>query len=280
MSLRPYGSLDVNGLEVQIARLGFGCARLFGGSETKASLRLIETALSCGLTHFDTAPSYGDGQSEVVLGQALAGVSGVTVTTKVGIDPGKVTSSRLQRLYRKTARPLLARTPKVKSALLRWNSSRSSQTSAKSSLQSVRALDCDEVDQSLESSMLRLRRDRIDILLIHEPDGILLDDKLKEHLEYLKRDGVIGAFGLGWDRSVASPPSFGTILQSRFRSNGSEEQSKKIDEKLEIFHGILRHGERAELLPVQKVRQVLTNNRNSAFIISASTPAQIRNISS
>ena len=59
--------LKIRGTEVAISQIGFGCARVYGGHETKASARLIEAALTAGIRHFDTAPSYGFGESEFVL---------------------------------------------------------------------------------------------------------------------------------------------------------------------------------------------------------------------
>ena len=52
-------------------RLGFGCGRLRAGLEERNSRRLIEAALERGIRYFDTAPSYGDGASERVLGLGL-----------------------------------------------------------------------------------------------------------------------------------------------------------------------------------------------------------------
>lgn len=68
-----------------IDRIGLGCARLMGGSEAASSRKLVEVALALGIRHFDTAPYYGEGASETVLGNVLGGVEGVTVTTKIGI---------------------------------------------------------------------------------------------------------------------------------------------------------------------------------------------------
>jgi hypothetical protein len=41
--------LKIRGTEVAISRIGFGCARVYGGHETKASARLIEAALTAGI---------------------------------------------------------------------------------------------------------------------------------------------------------------------------------------------------------------------------------------
>src|SRR4051794_650140 len=103
-------TLVVGASEVSMTRVGFGCARLFGGGEYKASSRLIEAALQAGIRHFDTAPSYGSGLSENVLGAVLAGVKGVTIATKIGVSrPQRAPRPYSGRvLYRTFARPILA----------------------------------------------------------------------------------------------------------------------------------------------------------------------------
>src|SRR5437899_3499982 len=70
--------------------LGFG-AWAVGGTEWGAAaaeperLAAIHRALELGVTFFDTAPTYGDGTSETLLGQALkANRDRVAIATKVG----------------------------------------------------------------------------------------------------------------------------------------------------------------------------------------------------
>ncbi len=68
---------------------------MWGGSDEANSIRTIHAALDRGITLIDTAPVYGFGRSEEIVGKALA-VGGrrdrVLVATKVGLDwrDGKV----------------------------------------------------------------------------------------------------------------------------------------------------------------------------------------------
>ena len=115
----------VAGSEVTISRIGFGCQRIYAGSEARRSARLIEAALSAGIRHFDTAPMYGDGQSEDVLGQVLRGVADITLTTKVGIPrPNPEILRRTTMVgYRRFVHPLLTQMPGVRSQLKRVQAS-------------------------------------------------------------------------------------------------------------------------------------------------------------
>lgn len=65
-------------------RLVLGTARIAGCADQQYGVALIRSALDLGLTHIDTAPSYGMGTAESVVGQALAGHDQVGVTAKLG----------------------------------------------------------------------------------------------------------------------------------------------------------------------------------------------------
>lgn len=58
----------------------------WGAVDDAESIRAIRRALDLGITFFDTAPAYGAGHSERILGQALAGRRHeVTIATKFGL---------------------------------------------------------------------------------------------------------------------------------------------------------------------------------------------------
>src|SRR5713101_1130128 len=71
-------------------RLGFGAwavgGRGWGPAGTPAEREAtVRRALERGVTFFDTAPSYGDGESERLLGRALAAHRAtIRIATKVG----------------------------------------------------------------------------------------------------------------------------------------------------------------------------------------------------
>jgi aryl-alcohol dehydrogenase-like predicted oxidoreductase len=77
----------------QVSVLGFGCGAVGGlmvrgrpGDQERAVARAIEL----GINYFDTAPSYGDGESESNLGRVLAALKHeVVVGTKVRIRPSE-----------------------------------------------------------------------------------------------------------------------------------------------------------------------------------------------
>lgn len=71
---------------LSVSTLGLGCNKLGRGAlDARASAAIVEAALDEGVTLFDTADVYGDGESERVLGAALAGRrNDVVISTKFG----------------------------------------------------------------------------------------------------------------------------------------------------------------------------------------------------
>jgi aryl-alcohol dehydrogenase-like predicted oxidoreductase len=60
---------------------------MWGGSDDEDSIRTIQSALDRGINIIDTAPVYGFGHSEEIVGKAIAGRrQNVILATKVGID--------------------------------------------------------------------------------------------------------------------------------------------------------------------------------------------------
>ena len=260
-----------------ITRLGFGCARLFGGSEFKVSAALIETALRCGIRHFDTAPAYG---SEDVLGAALANIQEITISTKIGLPRINSNSSKSTMnfgpMYRRTLRPLLARMPATKSMLLRL-----ARRPAATTRPPKRSLGRDEVMRELDRSLRGLRRASIDLYLLHEPDGIEITDELRDLFQSLQNEGVIGAYGLAFGGRPTEALSFGTVVQSRFSTRSPDPSCVNTTQ---IYHGVLRDNsqeaaQRRGGRPASaRMAGVLAQHPAAAAIFSASTPYQIRQI--
>src|SRR5258705_8221972 len=61
---------------------------MWGATDEAAAIRTIHAALDNGINLIDTAPVYGFGQSEEIVGKALAGVGRerALIATKVGLD--------------------------------------------------------------------------------------------------------------------------------------------------------------------------------------------------
>ena len=82
-----YRALGKTGLTV--SEIGLGCWQLassaWGTQDSREAQRIVQAALDQGCTFFDTAPGYGAGRSERLLGEALKGLrSQVVLCSKFG----------------------------------------------------------------------------------------------------------------------------------------------------------------------------------------------------
>src|SRR4051812_19655471 len=84
---------QIPGTELKPSRIGLGTwaigGLMWGGSDDAQSIRTIQSAVDRGITLIDTAPVYGFGHSEEIVGKALAegGRRGkVVIATKVGLN--------------------------------------------------------------------------------------------------------------------------------------------------------------------------------------------------
>ena len=155
----------------EVTRVALGTYRFtseFGVPRADA-LALLERAVSLGINYMDTAPSYGCGESEELIGRVLARHpdSRIFVSSKIG---------QLQR----SIVPYLG-------------------------AEAYRSEDC--IRRVVDHTLWLLRRDRLDMLFIHEPEEETWgwDDNLEAPvlrvLEKLREEGVIGAVGLGSNRA-------------------------------------------------------------------------------
>lgn len=140
-----------------IPRLVFGCARLTGGFSSNEARRLVEGALRAGFRHFDTAPSYGIGTAEIVIGTVLGPHQDVAITAKVGsIRPrfavAKTAARRALRLAGYGSKPVSVYEPAMPN----------------SAHQPDGCFDMQYMERSLALTLANLRRSSVTYLLLHE----------------------------------------------------------------------------------------------------------------
>jgi aryl-alcohol dehydrogenase-like predicted oxidoreductase len=95
LASRPFGD---SGLQVSV--VGLGCNNFGRRIDLEATRAVVDAALDEGVTFFDTANTYGRGQSEEFLGEVLEGRRDkVTLATKFGMDMGDGKGPRGSRDY-------------------------------------------------------------------------------------------------------------------------------------------------------------------------------------
>ncbi len=150
----------VPGLDLQVSRVALGTwaigGWMWGGTDEMESIRTIQAALDRGVNIIDTAPVYGFGTSEEIVGKAVKEVGGrysLAIATKAGLAwdaAGNV-----------------------------WRNSTP-----------------ERIREEVENSLKRLRTEVIDIYQIHWPDPMAPFEETAELMERLKQEGKIQAAGV------------------------------------------------------------------------------------
>ena len=180
MRLHSLGNSDL-----QVPPIIFGCWAIggwcWGGTDDKLAKDAIHASIDSGINTFDTAPIYGFGHSETILGKALRGKRHETIImTKVGLrwqaQEGAPDFDNGNRIYR-NLRP-------------------------------------DSIQLEVEQSLRRLQTDYIDLLQCHWPDPQTEVEETMEALADLVKQGKVRAIGVsnfGIDLLERSVAKLGTI---------------------------------------------------------------------
>ncbi len=176
--MTPLEKNEVRNTGVNVTRVGMGGAPLAGlytSVEAATAVETVRRAHELGIGYFDTAPLYGSGRSEMLFGEALETIprGDYVLSTKVGrlLEP-------------------VAEQPE------------SDQFVDLPSLEPTYDYSRDGVLRSIDESLARLRLDRVDIVMIHDPDDHFEQtrDEAFPALYELRSQGVVGAIGAGMNQ--------------------------------------------------------------------------------
>jgi aryl-alcohol dehydrogenase-like predicted oxidoreductase len=135
--------------------VGLGCNNFGRRLDLDATAAVLDAALRAGITFLDTADVYGDGESERLMGEALAGRRGECVlATKFGLEMRGASG--------------VPDVPRGSREYVRW---------------------------AIEGSLKRLRVERIDLYQYHKPDGVTPLEETIEALDTLVRSGKVRYVG-------------------------------------------------------------------------------------
>lgn len=213
-------------------KIGFGTTALLSLSDEKERQQVLHTAFEAGITHFDTAPYYGYGEAERILGRFIKDRRDkVTITTKFGIQPPRLAGGGgVIAVVKKAVRHL----PPLRKLL------------AKQAGKMVQrgAFSAGDAERSLESSLRALQTDRIDVYLLHEADPSDVGDELMAFLERKVREGVIGRFGTGSEATKVAAmtslcPAFADVVQFE---NSVVRRNLRLIASANNGHLVITHG--------------------------------------
>lgn len=176
--------------ELQVSEIGFGCSRIGGvfAGESGKVLRVLHEALDAGITLYDTADMYSQGESETLIGRAFRDRRDrVVIASKGGY------CLPAQRKLVARVKPLLR--PIVRALGLKREHLPANVTGTLSQDFSPQYL-----VQALEASLRRLKTDYLDIYQLHSPPPqVLQSGECIEVLETLKRQGKVRYYGVAAD---------------------------------------------------------------------------------
>jgi aryl-alcohol dehydrogenase-like predicted oxidoreductase len=195
MQYRRFGNTALTTSEV-----GFGCARIggvFQDSSRTEIVALLRCALAEGITFFDTADMYAQGDSERLVGEAFRNNRDrVVIATKFGYR--MPAQKRLINQVKPLLKPLIARLglkPQQIHSGLRGTVSQQDFSST-------------YITRAVEASLRRLKSDYIDIYQLHDPPiDVLRRGDFVEPLELLRQQGKVRYWGVacqGADDALAS----------------------------------------------------------------------------
>lgn len=169
-----YRKLGESGLELSAITYGAFAigGNMWGGNEKQDSINAVHASLDNGVTSLDTAPFYGFGLSEELIGEAIKGKdrSKIQLLTKFGLVWDGSNNGKGEFFF--DAQDSGKTYPVYKSA-------------SKSN-----------IIKETEESLKRLGTDYIDLMQIHWPDATTPIDETMQALEELIKQGKIRAAGV------------------------------------------------------------------------------------
>jgi len=246
-------------------KIGFGTTSLLALSSERDRQTLLCRALESGITHFDTAPYYGYGEAEKILGRFIKSRRDeVTITTKFGIQPPRLAGSgsvagAVKRLVKNLGpvRKLLAR-----------QASKMVQRAAFSAV---------DAEKSLENSLRSLQTDHVDIYLLHEAGPEDTSEELLAFLEVLQFDNSVLTPNI--QRLTATPDSWlaithgalgGSFRQLRDALQANDALRRRCCEALAVDVG------NSHQLTSAMLSWAVLNNARGMVLFSSSRSANVR----
>jgi aryl-alcohol dehydrogenase-like predicted oxidoreductase len=180
---------------LRVSELGLGCARIGGifKNDPKEFIRLLSAAHDRGITFFDTADMYSQGESEMLLGRAFQRRRAqVAIASKVGYC--LPTQRRMIARVKPIVRPLI-RLLRIKRASL--------PSAVRGSIE--QNFSPGYIRSAVEGSLRRLRTDYLDLLQLHSPTAEVVErGEWARAIEDLRRAGKVRHFGISCDTLEAA----------------------------------------------------------------------------
>ncbi len=218
-------------------KLGFGCVGLTSHTFKYQAERILNVAFDNGITKFDTAPLYGRGYSERIIGSFLKNKRNkVIINSKVGLG-----LNNKYGLPTSLALPLYSLKKIIKKKSIINNLS----TELPKSLQ-YRQINKNYIEQSLLASLKNLCTDYIDNYFLHEALPSFVTEDGWNYLNKMQKNGVIHNIGIGTsfvnleNLRIEDVACVNYLQYENNHYHNSDELIKKFPNKHHNFHSVLK----------------------------------------
>jgi D-threo-aldose 1-dehydrogenase len=267
-------------------RVGFGCVALATMGTPRAARRLLDAAFEGGVRHFDTAPVYGRGYSERLLGEFLRGKRDqVSVATKFGLAPPRpATLPPAFVLPLNALRRRLRRPPAPAPAAGADRAPAASPSSALGKRDIRPTIGRAAIQASFDASCRALRTDYVDLYLLHEHVPAALETAAVDLLLELRATQRVRTLGLAANGGnyldlSAEDVARWEVLQYEFGPAWPAHAAlpRRFPDKTHIFHSCLKNvaalgGGRT---PGEVLRDCLAANPRGRVLFSSTDPGHI-----
>lgn len=221
--------------------LGFGCVGLSAMSSYFSAKAILEQSFRYGIRHYDTAPLYGRGYSELILGSFIRNKrEQLTIATKFGLgEPGIPKLPAVLAVSLNSLKKLVTQSREtIKS---------SPATNNEQPQLYKREISYDNVVNGLQNSLKRLGTHYIDYYLLHEGIPSFLTPDALEYLLSAKQKGIVKKIGLATNAGhllgldMADVEQW-DVLQYEGDNDAAQQLQKKYPLKEHIHHSCLKSG--------------------------------------
>lgn len=164
MKYIPLGNTDLNASIIALGTWGLGGGSVWEDTDLNSADDLLSAAMDCGINYIDTAPVYGMGRSEELLGKALSG--------------------RRDRFLLQTK------------CSLNWRKNDGTFKYARDGYTVNNNTGKEAIRRDVKESLARMHTDYIDVLIVHYVNSSWPVEETVSALEDLIKEGKIRAYGI------------------------------------------------------------------------------------
>jgi aryl-alcohol dehydrogenase-like predicted oxidoreductase len=263
-------------LSQKLPILGYGCVKLTNFTSRKKAIEILKFVYDNGVRWFDTAPLYGNGYSERILGGFIKSLSKndraeLRVVTKFGLGPINIRFLSID---------MALKLNKLKKLTIRNNT-----VVLKQEIHSIvtpRFIEFENIQKQLNNSLINLGVEQLYGYLGHELIPDFLDDRTTKYLLDSKKSGKILNLGIGVNsESILSLGNSNNLnewemLQYEGWAKDIQFLMEKYPDKTHVHHSIFSKSRtQTNSMGLNDIKEHLSNFPQSHVLFSSNSKKHI-----